>query len=160
MFRKSILRLFRLNSISFVQTESVMIITVCFLLFFHTMSSCPIPSRVRIEEGLFEASSSLFHVKWCLKGLIFETFIHFLRKKLFENKERPKSTRFCDLVLNTSSPPARSSRLTSHSRCGHAAAAPRAARVHGKASVHAALLAYVNGLPQQSSHELSGLPLS
>ena len=58
------------------------------------MSSCPIPSRVRIEEGLFEASSSLFHVKWCLKGLIFETFIHFLRKKLFENKERSKSTRF------------------------------------------------------------------
>ena len=73
------------------------------------MSSCPIPSRVRIEEGLFEASSSLFHVKLCLKGLIFETFIHFLRKKLFENKERPKSTRFCGLVLNTSSPPARSS---------------------------------------------------
>ena len=109
MFRKSILRLFRLISLSFVQTESVMIITVCFLLFFHTMSSCPIPSRVRIEEGLFEASSSLFHVKWCLKGLIFETFIHFLHKKLFENKERSKSTRFFGLVLNTSSPPARSS---------------------------------------------------
>ena len=109
MFRKSILRLFRLNSISFVQTESVMIITVCFLLFFHTMSSCPIPSRVRIEEGLFEGLLLLIPCKVVSEKPHFETFIHFLRKKLFENKERSKSTRFCDLVLNTSSPPARSS---------------------------------------------------
>ena len=123
MFRKSILRLFRLSSISFVQKESVMIITVCFLLFFHTRSSCPIPSRVRIEEGLFGGLLLLIPCKVVSEKPHFETFIHFLRKKLFENKERPKSTRFCDLVLNTSSPPARSSRLTSHSRCGHAAAA-------------------------------------
>ena len=130
MFRKSILRLFRLISISFVQTESVMIITVCFLLFFHTMSSCPIPSRVRIEEGLFEGLLLLIPCKVVSEKPHFETFIHFLRKKLFENKERPKSTRFCGLVLNTSSPPARSSQAHFAFKVwpccggGHVAAAP------------------------------------
>ena len=86
MFRKSILRLFRLISISFVQTESVMIITVCFLLFFHTMSSCPIPSWVRIEEGLFGGLLLLIPCKVVSEKPHFETFIHFLRKKLSRTK--------------------------------------------------------------------------
>ena len=108
MFRKSVLRLFRLISISFVQTESVMIITVCFLLFFHTMSSCPIPSRVRIEEGLFEASSSLFHAKSCLKGFILKlSFTSYVRS--YSRTKNDQNRQDFGLVLNTSSPPARSS---------------------------------------------------
>ena len=58
------------------------------------MSSCPIPLTGRDKRRPIEASFSLFHVKLCLKNLIFEAFIHFLYKKLFENKERSKSTRF------------------------------------------------------------------
>ena len=86
MFRKSVLRLFRLISISFVQRENVMMIALCFLLFFHILSSCPTPSRVRVEEGLFEGLLLLIPCKVVSEKSHFETFIHFLLKKLSRTK--------------------------------------------------------------------------
>ena len=82
-------------------------IVVCFLLFFHTLFSCSVPSRVRVEEGLFEGLSLLILCKVVTEKCHFETFPHFLLKKLTGTKKQEMPTRidsFCDLVLVTSPP--------------------------------------------------------
>ena len=62
-------------------------IVVCFLLFFHTLFSCSVPSRVRVEEGLFEGLPLLILCKVVFEKCRFETFLHILLKKLNGNKE-------------------------------------------------------------------------
>ena len=82
-------------------------IVVCFLLFFHTLFSCSVPSRVRVEEGLFEGLSLLILCKVVTEKCRFETFRHILLKKLTGTKKLEMPTRidsFGDLVLVTSPP--------------------------------------------------------
>ena len=82
-------------------------IVVCFLLFFHTLFSCSVPSRVRVEEGLFEGLPLLILCKVVSEKCRFETFPYFLLKKLTGTKKQEMPTRidsFGDLILVTSPP--------------------------------------------------------
>ena len=168
MFRKSVLRLFRLISISFVQRENVMMIALCFLLFFHILSSCPIPSRVRIEKGLFEGLLLLIPCKVVSEKCHFETFIHFLLKKLSRTKNdqnRQDSVTLFSILLLVRLGRRGSLRIVGVWPCCSSlwpcSSSPSELLVcMVKLLYMQPLLGYVNGPLQQSSLELSGLPLS
>ena len=139
-------------------------IVVCFLLFFHTLFSCSVPSRVRVEEGLFEGLSLLILCKIVTEKCHFETFPHFLLKKRTGTKKQEMPTRidsFCDLVLVTSPPCTLPSRQSHMLGCGaYIVKLLYVQRVHGKLLCMQHLLGYVNGPLRRSSHGLTGLSLS
>ena len=139
-------------------------IVVCFLLFFHTLFSCSAPSRVRIEKGLFEGLPLLILCKVVTEKCHFETFPHFLLKKLTGTKKQEISIRidnFCDLVLVTSPPRTLPSRQPHRLGCGACTVKLLyIQRVHGKLLCMQHLLDYVSGSLRRSSHGLSGLSLS
>ena len=120
-------------------------IVVCFLLFFHTLFSCSVPSRVRVEEGLFEGLLLLIPCKVVSEKSHFETFIHFLLKKLSRTKNdqnRQDSVTLFSILLLVRLGRRGSLRIVGVWPCCSSlwpcSSSLWAARVHGKASVHAA----------------------